>query len=61
MAGGAPHLGVIDSLRAENLDCALYSTEEHPIAKTKFDALDWNIKLTMWHLWAMGDFSKDRW
>ncbi len=21
----------------------------HPIAKTKYEALDWNIKHTMWH------------
>jgi len=46
---------VIDSLRLEDLDCALHSTEvQHPFAKTKFDALDWNIKHTMWHCGQLG-------
>lgn len=46
---------VFDSLRAENLDCALYSTDvQHSMAKTKFDALDWNIKHAMWHCGQLG-------
>ena len=48
-------IDVIDSLRTEDLDCALHSTEvQHPIAETKFDALDWNIKHTMWHCGQLG-------
>jgi hypothetical protein len=46
---------VVDSLRSEDLNGPLHSTEiQHPIAKTKFDALDWNIKHTMWHCGQLG-------
>ena len=43
-------LGVIDSLSENDLRNAVEPTKvPHPIAKTKFDAIDWNIKHTMWH------------
>ena len=46
---------VIDSLRVEDLDCALHSTEvQHPMAKMKLEAMDWNIKHTMWHCGQWG-------
>ena len=40
----------IKSLSEEELNHKLVPGEvEHPVAKTKFEALDWNIKHTMWH------------
>ena len=43
-------LGVIDSLSENDLRKPVEPTKvPHPIAKTKFDAIDWNIKHTMWH------------
>jgi hypothetical protein len=46
---------VVDSLCLEDLQRPLHPTEiPHPIAKNKFDALDWNIKHTMWHCGQLG-------
>jgi hypothetical protein len=46
---------VIDSLTLKDLESELKRTEiPHPIAKNKFDALDWNIKHTMWHCGQLG-------
>ena len=46
---------VVDSLCLDDLQSPLHSTEiPHPIAKNKFEALDWNIKHTMWHCGQLG-------
>ncbi|MDT3403770.1 DinB family protein [Mucilaginibacter terrae] len=43
-------LEIISSLRPEELEEMLAdTTTPHPVAKNKFEALDWNIKHTMWH------------
>ncbi|UJH68385.1 DinB family protein [Allomuricauda sp. SCSIO 65647] len=43
-------LSVIESLSVNDLHKAVEPTKvPHPIAKTKFEAIDWNIKHTMWH------------
>ena len=43
-------LGVIKSLSENDLRKAVKPTKvPHPVAKTKFEAIDWNIKHTMWH------------
>ena len=43
-------LEIINQLQDENLNTSLEPTQApHPIAKNKFEALDWNIKHTMWH------------
>ena len=43
-------LAVISSLSEDELQNAVEPTKvPHPVAKTKFDAIDWNIKHTMWH------------
>lgn len=43
-------LDVIRSLKPEDLNQALEPTRiPHPVATTKMEALDWNIKHTMWH------------
>ncbi len=43
-------LKVIGSLSVNDLHETIEPTKvPHPIAKTKFDAIDWNIKHTMWH------------
>jgi uncharacterized damage-inducible protein DinB len=48
-------IDIIKSLSDEDLDRELELTPiPHPIAKTKFDALDWNIKHTMWHCGQLG-------
>lgn len=48
-------LEVIQSLSLADLDSPLEPTPvPHPIAKTKFEALDWNIKHTMWHCGQIG-------
>jgi len=45
----------IKSLVPENLHGALEPTRiPHPIAKTKFESLDWNIKHTMYHCGQIG-------
>jgi len=33
---------------------AILCEVHHPLAKTKFDALDWNVKHTMWHCGQLG-------
>lgn len=46
---------VIQSLKSEDLEQALIPTPiTHPIAKTKFEALDWNIKHSMYHCGQLG-------
>jgi len=41
---------IIKSLSPEELKSKLEPARvEHPVAKNKFEALDWNIKHTMWH------------
>jgi hypothetical protein len=46
---------VVDSLCLDDLQNPLHPTEiPHPIAKNKFEALDWNIKHTMWHCGQLG-------
>ncbi|MEK6479682.1 DinB family protein [Catalinimonas sp. 4WD22] len=48
-------LEVIRALSPEDLEQPLEPTRTpHPIAKTKFEALDWNIKHTMWHCGQLG-------
>lgn len=43
-------LEIITALSPEELTEALVPGKvEHPVAKTKFEAIDWNIKHTMWH------------
>lgn len=46
---------VIQSLKPEDLGQALVPTQiTHPIAKTKYEALDWNIKHSMYHCGQLG-------
>ncbi len=46
---------IIQSLSPQDLDAPLEPTQvPHPIAKTKYEALDWNIKHTMWHCGQLG-------
>lgn len=46
---------IIRSLSVEELEKPLLPTPmPHPIAKTKFEALDWNIKHTFWHCGQIG-------
>lgn len=41
---------IIKSLSPKELNSKLEPARiEHPVAKNKFEALDWNIKHTMWH------------
>ena len=48
-------LEIIESLSERSLEEKLVPTPiSHPIAKTKFEALDWNIKHTMWHCGQLG-------
>lgn len=43
-------LQFIQTLSADELGQGLEPTSfPHPVAKTKYEALDWNIKHTMWH------------
>ncbi|MDC6364531.1 MULTISPECIES: DinB family protein [Flavobacteriaceae] len=43
-------LKIIKSLSENDLQEAVEPTKvPHPVATTKFDAIDWNIKHTMWH------------
>lgn len=52
---GDKSIEIIQSLSLEDLDNPLEPTPTpHPIAKTKFEALDWNIKHTMWHCGQIG-------
>ncbi len=46
---------VIKSLSDQDLESELSPTEvPHPVAKNKFEAIDWNIKHTMWHCGQIG-------
>ena len=46
---------IIKSIPLERLHTALEPTKiPHPIAKTKFESLDWNIKHTMYHCGQIG-------
>jgi hypothetical protein len=48
-------LEIIQSLSENDLEDKLVPTPiSHPIAKNKFEALDWNIKHTMWHCGQLG-------
>lgn len=48
-------IAVIKSLSEEDLSKALVpGAIPHPIAKTRLDALDWNIKHTLWHCGQIG-------
>jgi hypothetical protein len=48
-------IDVIRALSEKDLENKLEPSEiPHPIAKNKFDALDWNIKHTMWHCGQIG-------
>jgi hypothetical protein len=41
---------IINSLTPEELKSELIPGKvEHPVARTRFEAIDWNIKHTMWH------------
>ncbi|REE05609.1 DinB family protein [Marinoscillum furvescens] len=43
-------LGILRQLTTQDLLKPLEPTRTpHPVAKTKFESLDWNIKHTMWH------------
>ena len=43
-------LSIIEQLDEKDLRSELFPTQfPHPIAKTKFEALSWNIQHTMWH------------
>lgn len=43
-------LEIINGLSPEEFTKTLVpGSVEHPVAKTKFEAIDWNIKHTMWH------------
>lgn len=43
-------IDVLKSLSEKELKMNVESTKmPHPVAKTKFEALDWNIKHVMWH------------
>jgi len=51
----AKSIEVIKSLSEKDLECELQQTDvPHPIATNKFEALDWNIKHTMWHCGQIG-------
>jgi hypothetical protein len=48
-------MAMIKSVSDEDLEMPLEVTEvPHPIARSKFEALDWNIKHTMWHCGQLG-------
>lgn len=48
-------ISIIKALIQEDLENPLVPTPmPHPIAKTKFEAIDWNIKHTMWHCGQIG-------
>ena len=48
-------LATLRSLNDADLDLPLESTQmKHPIATTKFGAIDWNIKHTMYHCGQLG-------
>ncbi len=48
-------ISILNTLTLTDLDNKLEPTRTpHPIAKTKFEALDWNIKHTMYHCGQIG-------
>lgn len=48
-------LEVINALSATDLDAELMPVQpQHPIAKKKGEALEWNIQHTMWHCGQVG-------
>lgn len=48
-------INIIKSLSPNDLESKLEPTQvPHPVAKNKFEALDWNIKHTMWHCGQLG-------
>lgn len=48
-------LEIITSLSENDLNTKLEPTKTaHPIATNKYEALDWNIKHTMWHCGQLG-------
>lgn len=48
-------LEIVRSMTPESLESALEPTSiPHPIAKTKLESLDWNIKHTMYHCGQIG-------
>lgn len=52
-------LEIIKNLKNSDFNSELHPTgPSHPIAKTKFEALDWNIKHTMWHCGKIGVIKK---
>lgn len=43
-------MDVLESLSTKDLQALVEPTKmRHPVAKTKFEAIDWNIKHIMWH------------
>ncbi|MEO0469168.1 MAG: DinB family protein [Bacteroidota bacterium] len=49
----------IDKLSETDLQQPLEPTPTpHPIAKTKYEAIDWNIKHTMWHCGQLGTLKR---
>lgn len=51
----AKSIEVIKCLAEDELESELQQTEfPHPIARNKFEALDWNVKHTMWHCGQLG-------
>jgi len=52
-------LEVIKSLSVTDLHKTVEPTKvPHPVAKTKFEAIDWNIKHTMWHCGQMATIKR---
>ena len=52
-------LEIIHSLSEGDLHKALEPLKDpHPVAKTKFEAIDWNIKHTMWHCGQMASWKR---
>ena len=52
-------LEVINSLSGSDLWQPVEPTKvPHPVAKTKFDAIDWNVKHTMWHCGQMATIKR---
>jgi len=48
-------ISIIAKINEEDLEADLESTGyPHPVAKTKLEALDWNIKHTLWHCGQIG-------
>jgi len=55
----ATSMNTIENVSEEDLQSAIQPVgPPHPIAKTKFEAIDWNIKHTMWHCGQIGVIKK---